>query len=76
LPALREALAAVEQRRGVALPFGLEPLDRRLVDHGIDSASLHEIAPASSMLSDDAAATLFAAGLAARFAADKGASVL
>ena len=74
--ALREALAAVESRRGVALPFGLAPLDGRLSDHGIDSAGLHEIAPASAELSDDAAATLFVAGLAARFAATKNSSVL
>jgi protein ImuA len=74
--ALREAIAAAEVRRGVALPFGVAPLDDGLADHGIATASLHEIAAASPQLSDDAAASLFAAGLGARFVGDGQAQVL
>src|SRR5690606_25909591 len=39
-------------------------------------AGLHEIAAATASWGDDAAATLFAAGIAARFAAAPGLSVL
>jgi protein ImuA len=42
----------------------------------LDGAGLQEIAAASSRLSDDAAATLFAAGIAARFANGDGSTVL
>nr|WP_308507642.1 protein ImuA [Sphingobium fuliginis] len=41
----------------------------------MDGAALHEIAAASATLSDDAAATLFAAGIAARFATQPGFTV-
>jgi protein ImuA len=68
LSALRAELDRARGERGHVLPFGLDPLDNRLADHGLDGAGLHEIAAASSTLSDDAAATLFAAGIAARFA--------
>lgn len=76
LAALRAQLAQVRVQRGPALAFGLPALDDRLADHGLDGAGLHEIAAASAALSDDAAATLFAAGIAARFAADPGFTVL
>jgi len=75
LAALRAEVARAEGARGPVLAFGLGALDERLADRGLDGAGLHEIAAASSALSDDAAATLFAAGIAARLAAP-GSSVL
>jgi protein ImuA len=68
LDALRAELACARRVRGPVLPFGVTMLDERLAAQGLDSAGLHEIAAASSKLGDDAAATIFAAGIAARFA--------
>ena len=68
LAALRAQIAATHADRGPVLPFGIPELDDRLASHGLDSAGLHEIAAASTRLNDDAAASLFAAGIAARFA--------
>ena len=76
LAALRDAVARVATARGPVLPFGVGPLDHLLAGGGLDGAGLHEIAGASASLSDDAAATLFAAGIAARFAAAPGVSAL
>jgi protein ImuA len=76
IAALRAQLAHAQSRHGPALAFGLAALDDRLADHGLDGAGLHEIAPARPSLSDDAAATLFAAGIAARFASQPGSTVL
>lgn len=45
------------------------PFDHLLTGGGLDGAGLHEVAVASASWSDDAAATLFAAGIAARIAA-------
>jgi len=53
-----------------SLPFGIGLMDERLATGGVDGAGLHEFAAASSSLNDDAAATLFLAGIAARFAAE------
>ncbi len=50
------------------LPFGIDAIDTRLAHGGLDGGGLHEIAAASPTLGDDAAATLFVAGAAARFA--------
>jgi protein ImuA len=58
------------------MAFGLGALDDRLADHGLDVAGLHEIAAATASLNDDAAATLFAAGIAARLANRPGFTVL
>lgn len=69
LQALRDAVARVASARGPVLPFGVGPLDHLLAGGGLDGAGLHEVAAASASWSDDAAATLFAAGIAARFAA-------
>lgn len=70
LAALREEVRALERngaaRAGGVLPFGIDEVDRRLAGGGLATAALHEIAGASADLSDDAAATLFIAGLAAR----------
>jgi protein ImuA len=68
LQTLRETVARVAAARGPVLPFGVGPLDHLLAGGGLDSAALHEVAAASASWSDDAAATLFAAGIAARFA--------
>ncbi|NML08024.1 protein ImuA [Sphingomonas sp. G-3-2-10] len=57
------------------LPFGIEALDARLGGGGLDGGGLHEVAAASPTLGDDAAATLFVAGAAARFAAEQHAMV-
>lgn len=66
---LRESLKKVESdglRRRPVLPFGIAPIDERLAPGGLRLDSLHEIAAASPAPSDDAAATLFMAGIAAR----------
>ncbi|PBN43611.1 protein ImuA [Sphingobium sp. D43FB] len=76
LAALRAELAQHRAERGPVLTFGVAPLDERLADQGLDGGGLHEIAAASESLSDDAAATLFAAGIAARFAAMPGSTVV
>ncbi|WP_322997435.1 hypothetical protein [Castellaniella sp.] len=73
---LRAELSRGQVGRGPALAFGLPPIDCRLADYGLDAAGLHEIAGASASRNDDAAATLFAAGIAARFATEPGRSVL
>ncbi len=67
LAALRAEIARTRSTRGPVLAFGVAELDDRLADHGLDGAGLHEIAGASASLNDDAAATLFIAGIAARF---------
>ena len=74
--ALREAVSRVRAARGPALAFGIAAIDDGLADHGLDGAGMHEIAGASPSWSDDAAATLFAAGIAARFAAAPGLNIL
>jgi len=76
LSALRAELARARLTRGPVLPFGLSAIDEKLADQGLSGAGLHEIAPRSAELSDDAAATLFAAGIAARFASRPGFNVL
>ncbi|WP_037469210.1 ImuA family protein [Sphingobium herbicidovorans] len=68
LAELLAELAQARSARGPVLPFGLSELDERLADGGLDGAALHEVAAACPTLSDDAAATLFIAGIAARFA--------
>ncbi len=59
----------------VFLPFGIDEVDDRLAQGGLPCSALHEIAAATPTLADDTAATLFAAGVAARLA-DGGAQVL
>lgn len=76
LTALRAELAHVQPPRGPILAFGIDAIDGKLADRGLDGAALHEIAAASATLSDDAAATLFAGGIAARFASRPGSTVL
>jgi protein ImuA len=83
LAALREEVRLIE-RSGFAaaaappcLAFGLEEVDARLAGGGL-ARGLHEAAPAAPSPSDEAAATLFLAALAARFAiaAGQGGQVL
>ena len=70
LATLRAKVAAVTEPavdHGV-LAFGVDALDDRLAAGGLAVGGLHEMTGASSALADDAAATLFIAGVAARFA--------
>lgn len=76
LAALRAQLIGVRGVRSAAMPFGVEEIDARLADRGIDGEGLHEFAADSAALGDDAATTLFTAGIAARFAAQQGVSIL
>jgi len=68
LDTLRSAIAVPQATGSPSLPFGIDALDRRMGAGGVDGAGLHEVAPASATMGDDAAATLFVAGIAARFA--------
>ena len=76
LAALREEVRAIENAGRAAdthcLPFGIEAVDRRLAGGGLVVAGLHEAAPATPALGDDAASTLFVAALAARLAEGQG----
>ncbi|AOH83070.1 protein ImuA [Sphingomonas panacis] len=66
---LRESLRAIQGdglKRRPVLPFGVAALDGRIASGGLRLDSLHEVAAASPDPSDDAAATLFMAGAAAR----------
>ncbi len=76
LAELKARIAVPVTTRAPLLPFGIETLDARLAQGGLDGGGLHEIAAASPTLGDDAAATLFAAGVAARFAAEPGATAV
>ncbi len=76
LAALRAEIACLRAARGNALGFGVAAVDERLADRGLDGSGLHEVAAASASLNDDAAATLFVAGIAARFASQPGFNVL
>ena len=67
------AIEAAGRRADLScLPFGVEAMDARLAGGGLAYGALHEIAGASPALSDDAAASLFIAGIAARLSQGKG----
>src|SRR3954471_5111682 len=70
LAALRAEVRALESsgaaRSGEVLPFGIDAVDSRLAGGGLAAAALHEAAGDRPSLADDAAATLFAAAIAAR----------
>ncbi|NIJ30988.1 protein ImuA [Sphingomonas insulae] len=76
--------STVANLRAIALPimdhriiaFGVEALDDRLGCGGLRAGALHEVAARSCSLVDDAAATLFLAGIAAREAGAVGGPVL
>lgn len=78
LAALRAQVRALERSgvvrvaMGPAMSFGIAEVDAQLAGGGL-AVGLHEIAPASPRPGDDAAATLFAAALAAGFAMAAGA---
>ncbi|PCG15414.1 MAG: protein ImuA [Sphingomonas sp.] len=66
---MRATLRAIEgdgHRRRPVLPFGAEAIDSRLADGGLRLDALHEVAAATPGMGDDASATLFLAGIAAR----------
>ena len=65
---LRETLRAMEGggRQSPVLPFGVPALDDRLAGAGLRIDALHEVACVGGQWGDDAAATLFIAGIAAR----------
>lgn len=64
---LRARIAAIEgaTRPRACTPFGLSAIDSRLPGGGIAAGALHEVA-GSAELCDDAAATIFLAGILAR----------
>lgn len=76
LAELRAQVAApATDGRGV-VPFGIDTLDRQLAGGGLDVGGLHEVTAASPTLGNDAAATLFTAGIGARCAEAPGATVV
>jgi len=58
------------------LPFGIDEIDSRLGAGGLRAGALHEATAQSGALVDDAATTLFLAGIAAREATNAGGLVL
>jgi protein ImuA len=71
---LRRAVAPLADYR--VLPFGVEEMDGRLNGGGLRTGALHEIVSRSCSLVDDAAATLFLAGIAGREAQSANGPVL
>jgi protein ImuA len=70
MAALRAEVRALESpgaaRGGEVLPFGIDAVDTRLAGGGLAIGALHEAAADRPSIADDAAATLFVAGIAAR----------
>ena len=69
LTSLRTQISRIEAGRrpdGAVLPFGLAEIDSQLPDGGLALGALHEVTAGRSSAADGAAATLFAAGIAAR----------
>ncbi len=73
---LRDTIREVREGESTVLPFGIDALDTRMAERGLALGGLHEVSPATPTLTDDAAATLFAVGVAARAAAANGRRVL
>lgn len=67
------AMPAADYR---VLPFGIDALDSRLNGGGLRAGALHEVASRSCSMVDDAAATLFLAGIAGREAQSSNGPVL
>ena len=66
---LRERIQRLEGaagRRRLVLPFGIKAIDRHLPGGGLALGALHEVAGGGNGAINGAAATLFAAGIAAR----------
>ena len=76
LALLRESIGEVRGSDAAVLPFGIDAVDGRLAEGGLMLGGLHEVSPATPSLTDDAAATLFTVGIAARAAAASGRRVL
>jgi protein ImuA len=80
IAALRAAIGAIGQKgradARASLTLGIDAVDRRLAGGGLAVDALHEIAGAAPGLGDDAAATLFAAALAARRALEGEGTIL
>jgi len=82
--ALESLTPSIAQLRTIAtpvtdyrvLPFAVKAIDRRLAAGGLRAGALHEATARSGTLADDAATTLFLAGIAAREAANTGGPVL
>ena len=74
---LRQRIAGVVApvRQAGTERFELSALDERLADGGLSRSALHDFAAAAPSLADDAATTLFIAGIAAR-SGTPGSSVL
>lgn len=68
----RVAVLGTPASPAMVLPFGVAALDARLAGGGMAGGALHEIAPAAPTLAEDAAASLFLAGIAARFGTPNG----
>ena len=69
IAALRERIRCLEggaRHRRAVLPFGVKAIDGRLPEGGLALGALHEVAGGGNGAIDGAAATLFAAGIAAR----------
>jgi len=70
LRALREQVRAIEtlgrDKTASCLPFGIASIDRRIEGGGLLLGALHDFTGRTGTLNDDAAALLFAAGIAAR----------
>jgi protein ImuA len=65
-------IAAAGKDPAAVLPFGVDAVDARLAGGGLADAGVHEAAAATLGYSDDAAATLFLAGIAGRRAGKRG----
>lgn len=61
-----ERISGVYSRTRSVLPFGVTEIDRRLPKGGLALGALHEVAGGANGAVDAAAASLFAAGIAAR----------
>ncbi len=76
LDALRQQVRAIEafgdSRVSACLPFGIPVMDGKIAGGGMLLGALHEMAGAAGTPSDDAAAILFTAGIAARASAQVG----
>lgn len=76
LAALKAEVRAIESAGAAVtrdcLAFGVDAIDRRLAGGGLAVPGLHEIAGAGASLGDDACATLFLAGIAARLRGGEG----
>ncbi|WP_202901548.1 ImuA family protein [Sphingobium chlorophenolicum] len=84
MPALDSLPASLAHLRAIAtpipdyrtIPFDIPALDSRLAGGGLRAGALHEVVARTCSLADDAAATLFLAGIAAREARRSGGPVL